>query len=261
LIWQHLLPALLSGGAVGFSLGLIGGGGSMLAVPLLLYVVGVPDVHLAIGTSALAVSINAFVNLFSHWRAGTVRWPCALLFGFGGALGAATGSTIGKLVDGKELLFLFAFVMIAAGAAMLQPRLAGGDSEIRVTPKIAARLVLLGLAAGSMAGFFGIGGGFMVVPGIMLGSGLPILYAIGSSLFAVGLFGFTTATNYALSGFVDWRIAAQFVAGGVLGGVLGIMLAVRLSSRKRALNYIFATLIFMAAGYILLRTGTNLFPT
>ena len=123
------------------------------------------------------------------------------------------------------------------------------------------RLVLLGLAAGSMAGFFGIGGGFMVVPGIMLGSGLPILYAIGSSLFAVGIFGFTTATNYALSGFVDWTIAAEFIVGGVLGGVFGIMLAVRLASQKRALNYIFAALIFMAAGYILLRTGMDLYPT
>ncbi len=260
MIWQ-IVPALLSGGAVGFSLGLIGGGGSMLAVPLLLYVVGVPDVHLAIGTSALAVSINAFVNLFSHWRAGTVRWRCALLFGSGGALGAAAGSTLGKLVPGQDLLFLFALVMVAAGIAMLQPRAAGGKSEIHVTPQIAMRLVLLGLGAGFLAGFFGIGGGFLIVPGIVLGSGLNMLCAIGSSLFAVGIFGLTTATNYALSGLVDWRIAAEFVAGGAAGGVFGMMLAVRLASQKRVLNYIFAAVIFSAAGYILLRAGMDLFPT
>ena len=79
MIWQQVLLALLSGGAVGFSLGLIGGGGSILAVPLLLYVVGITDAHVAIGTSALAVALNAFVNLLSHWRAGTVRWPLVWL--------------------------------------------------------------------------------------------------------------------------------------------------------------------------------------
>ena len=72
--------AVLSGGAVGFSLGLIGGGGSILAVPLLLYVVGIGDAHVAIGTSALAVSANAFGNLVGHWRAGNVKWPCAATF-------------------------------------------------------------------------------------------------------------------------------------------------------------------------------------
>jgi uncharacterized membrane protein YfcA len=258
LIWPHLLPALLSGGAVGFSLGLIGGGGSILAVPLLLYVVGVKDAHVAIGTSALAVALNAFINLVSHWRAGTVRWPFALVFGSAGALGAAAGSSIGKLVDGENLLFLFAFVMIAAGMAMLRPRAAGGESNILITPAIAMRLVLLGVGAGALAGFFGIGGGFLVVPGIMLGSGLTILCAIGSSLFAVGIFGLTTAVNYALSGLVDWTVAAEFIAGGALGGVIGMHTAVRLASKRRALNYVFASLVFVAAAYMLLRTGMHL---
>jgi len=244
---------------VGFSLGLIGGGGSILAVPLLLYVVGVTDAHVAIGTSALAVALNAFINLLSHWRAGTVRWPCALVFGSAGALGAAAGSSIGKLVGGESLLFLFAFVMIAAGVAMLRPRAAGGETEVAITPSIAMRLVLLGVGAGALAGFFGIGGGFLVVPGIMLGSGLTILCAIGSSLFAVGVFGLTTAVNYALSGLVDWKIAAEFIAGGALGGVLGMKAAIRLSSKRKALNYVFACLVFVAAAYMLMRTGTHLF--
>src|ERR1051325_102812 len=107
--------AVLSGGVVGFSLGIIGGGGSILAVPLLLYVVGITDAHVAIGTSALAVAVNAFVNLIGHWRAGTVHWTCALLFGSAGAFGAAIGSTLGKLVASENLLVLFALIMIVAG--------------------------------------------------------------------------------------------------------------------------------------------------
>ncbi|HUJ99564.1 MAG TPA: sulfite exporter TauE/SafE family protein, partial [Stellaceae bacterium] len=194
------LLALLSGSLVGFSLGLIGGGGSILAVPLLLYVVGISDPHVAIGTSALAVAANAFVNLAGHWRAGTVKWPCAAAFAASGVVGAAIGSTLGKAFDGRKLLFVFALVMIAVGAAMLRPRLSGGDPGVRINPRIALRLIAVGLVAGAISGLFGIGGGFLIVPGIMLGSGMPILNAIGSSLFSVGAFGLTTAVNYALSG-------------------------------------------------------------
>ena len=100
--WAQEVLALLSGGAVGFSLGLIGGGGSILAVPLLLYVVGITDPHVAIGTSALAVTANAFANLLSHWRAGNVKWACAATFAFAGIVGAAMGSTLGKLIDANS---------------------------------------------------------------------------------------------------------------------------------------------------------------
>src|SRR6516165_592868 len=122
LSWTQHALAVLSGGAVGFSLGLIGGGGSILAVPLLLYIVGIGDPHVAIGTSALAVSVNAFVNLMGHWRAGTVKWPCATVFAASGIVGAALGSSLGKIVDGRKLLALFALAMIAVGIAMLRPR-------------------------------------------------------------------------------------------------------------------------------------------
>ena len=260
MISLQTLLALLSGAAVGFSLGIIGGGGSILAVPLLLYVVGVKDPHLAIGTSALAVSLNAFVNLMSHWRAGNVHWPCAILFGAASAFGAAIGSTLGILVSGEKLLFLFALVMIAAGIAVLRPRAAGGEAcGVKVDSRIAWRLGWLGLGAGLVSGFFGIGGGFMVVPGIMLGSGLPILNAIGSSLFSVGTSGLATAINYALSGFVAWGIAGEFVAGGAIGGFFGMRAAVRLAGKKRALTYLFAGIVFTVAAYMLIRSGALLF--
>jgi uncharacterized membrane protein YfcA len=258
LIAAQTILAVLSGAAVGFSLGLIGGGGSILAVPLLLYVVGVEDPHVVIGTSAFAVAVNAFVNLISHWRAGTVKWPCALVFGSAGALGAAIGSTLGKIVEGQRLLFLFSLVMFAIGFAMLRPKAAGGDPTVKLNPKMAARLVAIGLGAGTVSGFFGIGGGFLVVPGIMLGSGMPILNAIGSSLFAVGAFGLTTAINYAISGLVDWAVALEFILGGALGGFLGMKACVRLGERKRVLNYVFSAIIFTVALYMLVRTGIAL---
>ena len=247
--------ALISGGAVGFSLGLIGGGGSILAVPLLLYVVGIGDAHVAIGTSALSVSANAFGNLIGHGRAGNVKWPCAAAFAVAGIAGAAIGSSLGKLVDGQQLLFLFALAMIAVGLAMLRPRAAAGDPNIRITPAIGVRLVVIGLLVGAFSGFFGIGGGFLIVPGIMLGSGMPILNAIGSSLLSVGAFGLTTAVNYAVSGLIDWKIATLFVAGGLAGGLFGMRAALRLAANRRTLTYTFAAVIFVVAAYMLLRTG------
>jgi uncharacterized protein len=247
--------ALVSGSAVGFSLGLIGGGGSILAVPLLLYVVGIGDAHVAIGTSALAVSANAFGNLLGHWHAGNVKWPCAATFAVAGIIGAAIGSSLGKLIDGQRLLFLFALAMIAVGIAMLRPRAAAGDPNIRITPGIAVRLVAIGLMVGAFSGFFGIGGGFLIVPGIMLGSGMPILNAVGSSLLSVGTFGLTTAVNYAASGLIDWKIAGLFIAGGLAGGLFGMGGAVRLAAKRWALTHIFAGVIFAVAAYMLVRTG------
>ena len=253
------LLALLSGSLVGFTLGLIGSGGSILALPLLLYVVGVTDPHVAIGTSALAVAINAFANLFGHWRAGTVKWPCAAMFAISGVIGAAIGSSLGKLVGGEKLLFLFALVIFAVGIAMLRPRDTSGDPDVRINPAIALRLGAIGLLAGAISGFFGIGGGFLIVPGIMLGSGMPIINAIGSSLFSVGAFGLTTAINYALSGLIDWPIAGAFILGGVAGGFGGMKAALRLSAEKRLLSRIFAGVLFAVGAYMAVRSGSAFF--
>jgi uncharacterized membrane protein YfcA len=250
--------AVLSGSAVSFSLGLIGGGGSILAVPLLLYVVGLPSTHLAIGTSALAVAVNAFANLAQHARAGTVKWPCAAVFAAAGVLGALVGSTIGKAVDGDRLLVLFALVMVTVGVAMLRRGDTAGDPSVRITPAIGLRLVGIGFLTGLLSGFFGIGRGFLIVPGIMLGSGMAILNAVGSSLLSVGAFGTATAANYALSGLIDWPVATLFVAGGVAGGAIGMRAAVRLAVRKGTLNRIFAAVIFAVAAYVLYRSAGEL---
>ncbi len=247
------LLTILCGSLVGFSLGLIGGGGSILAVPLLLYVVGVPDPHVAIGTSALAVAANAFVNLAQHARAGTVKWPCAATFAASGVVGALAGSSLGKSVNGEGLLFLFALVMVVVGISMLRGRGSEGDPTVHINKSIAVRLVGIGFLTGAVSGFFGIGGGFLIVPGLLLGSGMAVINAIGSSLFSVGTFGLTTAANYALSGLVDWTVAGLFIAGGVVGGFAGMKAAVRLSTRKGVLTQVFAGVLFAVAAYMLYR--------
>lgn len=247
--------ALLSGSFVGFTLGLIGGGGSILAVPLLLYVVGMADPHRAIGTSALAVAVNAFANLAQHARRGTVKWPCAAVFGLAGILGAAIGSTLGKLVDGQRLLFLFGLVMIVVAIVMARPRTASAGADVHLDRQKAPRLIAVGLAVGGLSGFFGIGGGFLVVPGLILGSGMAMLNAIGSSLLSVGLFGLTTSVNYAISGLVDWVIALEFIGGGVLGGYVGTRLAAHLAPQRATLNRIFAVLVATVGAYILWRNA------
>ena len=247
------LLAVLCGGVIGFSLGLVGGGGSILAVPMLLYIVGFRDPHIAIGTSALAVSVNAFIGFAEHWRAGNVIWPCAAVFAISGVIGAALGSTLGKLVDGKSLVLLFAFLMIAVGVAMLIPRKAGGTVPEKIDTPMAMRLSGMGFAAGCVSGFFGIGGGFLIVPGIMFACGMPIINAIGSSLLSVGAHGLTTAINYAISGYVDWWVAAEFIAGGAIGGYAGMKSANALAQKKKFLTHLFIVIIFAMAAYMIWR--------
>ena len=204
--------AAASGAVVGLTLGLVGGGGSILAVPLLVYVVGVASPHVAIGTSAIAVSASAFANLVSHWRAGNVKWGCAAVFAVSGVFGALAGSSVAKAIDGQKLLALFGLLMLAVGVLMLRKRAGAGDPEVRLSKATASRLlpmlIGIGFGVGLLSGFFGIGGGFLIVPGLMLATGMPLTFAIGTSLVAVTAFGAATAVSYALSGLVDWRWAA-----------------------------------------------------
>jgi hypothetical protein len=243
--------ALLCGSFVGFSLGLVGGGGSILAVPLMLYVVGVPSVHVAIGTSALAVALNAAANLFAHARAGTVKWRCAGVFAAAGVIGAFGGSTLSKWVEGPKLLALFALLMLVVAGVMLARRTQEGDATIQLDRGNLPKLLASGLATGTLSGFFGIGGGFLIVPGLMLATGMPIVNAIGSSLVSVTAFAGTAALNYAISGFLDWRLALVFLAGGVLGGLPGGQAACKLGDKRGALNVIFAGITAAVALYML----------
>ncbi|HEX7325849.1 MAG TPA: sulfite exporter TauE/SafE family protein [Rhodanobacteraceae bacterium] len=251
----HLVAAVCCGGLVGFSLALTGGGGSTLAVPLLLYVVGMGDAHMAIGTSALAVGLNAYANLVPHARAGHVRWRPAIIFTAAGIIGAFVGSEIGKWVNGRELVGLFAILVLVVAVLMARPRRQSSASSLGETPPwLRTRISGTGLGAGVISGFFGVGGGFLIVPGLMLSARMTIIDAIGTSLFGVGSFGIVTALNYARSGLIDWPIAGEFIAGGIVGGWLGAILARHLSTKRSALNWIFAGLLFAIGVYMLVRT-------
>ena len=244
---------LASGMLVGFSLGLVGGGGSILAVPLMVYVVGVPDAHVAIGTSAVAVAANAAMNLSNHARGGSVRWSCALVFAAAGVAGAFAGSIAGKMIDGQKLLALFALLMLVIAALMLKTRSRIGVADARINWDNTPAVVGLGLATGTLAGFFGIGGGFLIVPALMLATGMSIMNAISSSLVAVTAFGLTTAASYAYSGLISWKLAGLFVAGGIAGGLIGTRSAQLLAGRRGALNIVFSVVIIAVALYMLAR--------
>lgn len=255
----HAMLSVASGSLVGFTLGLIGGGGSILAVPLLVYVVGVPSPHVAIGTSAIAVAASAAANLAGHARAKTVKWPCALVFAVSGIIGAAGGAHIGKMVNGSRLLLLFGVLMVAVGLIMTRPRKSGGNPDVTLTresmPRLLPLLIGIGFSVGALSGFFGIGGGFLIVPGLMGATAMPLINAIGSSLVSVTAFGLTTAASYALSGLVDWTLAFLFIVGGALGGLAGIRLAHHLAGRSRhALTLTFSGVVIAVGLYVIVKS-------
>jgi uncharacterized protein len=242
---------VFSGLLVGFILGLLGGGGSILAVPLLLYFVGYNHPHVVIGTTAVAVALTAYANLFTHWRAGTVRWKPALFFTFPGVIGAAIGSQVGKIFPSAPLLFLFALLMIAVAISMLRPREASATKPTRSAKAMQALLLGTGFSVGLLSGFFGIGGGFLIVPGLLFATGMPLLNAVGTSLFSVGIFGTTTGITYALAGLVNWLIVVEYLLGGVLGGIIGTRVALVLGTKKQLLARTFSGLVLLVAIYML----------
>lgn len=250
---EALFLAALGGVLIGLLLTVFGGGGSVLATPWLIYVVGVVDTHIAIGTSAAAVAVNAATGLWAQARAGTVKWPCASVFATAGLAGALVGAEIGKRIDGAMLLDWFAIAMIAIAASMLVPRKSEGDPAVRLTPIMVWKLAPVGLAAGFAAGFFGIGGGFLIAPGLMASTGMTLANAAASSLVSVTLFGSATSASYALSGQIDWLLFCALVAGGGVGAALGLPVSRWLATRVSVARTIFALLVAAVAVYILLK--------
>lgn len=245
-----IVSALLSGALVGALLGLFGGGGSVLATPLLLYVVGIRDPHVAIGTSAAAVAVNAGLNLVAHGRGGRVKWPCASVFAGAGLIGSFLGSTLAKAIDGQRLLLGFALAMAAIALSMMRRPKSQGDPLVHITPGLMLKLTPLGLLTGLAAGFFGIGGGFLIVPGLMAATGMTLANATASSLLSVSLFGAATSLNYAASGLINWPVAGLFILGGLAGGAVGVRGAALLAAHALPARRLFASLVLAVAAYV-----------
>lgn len=248
--WAHSIWAALSGGLVGFILALIGGGGSILSVPLMVYVVGVSNPHVAIGTSALSVAANACSALVHHARGRNVSWRWGLLYATSGVGGAFLGAMAGKAIGGGELLFIFALLMIVVAVLMLKHQRAYAASGAAWNNQNIAKVVGCGSVSGIVSGFFGIGGGFLIVPGLTLSTRMPMIEAIGTSLIAVTAFGLTTAVSYAMSGLVNWPVAATFIFGGIIGARIGVFAARHLSKGK-ALTRTFAIFVIAVAIFML----------
>ncbi len=245
-----LVLATVSGAVIGVLLTVFGGGGSVLATPLLLYVVGVRDPHVAIGTSAAAVAVNAAIGLAGQARAGAVKWPCALVFGAAGLAGALVGAHLAKQIDGGRLVLWFAVAMALVGVSMLLPRKGQGDPAVHLNAAMTVKLAPLGLLTGLAAGFFGIGGGFLIVPGLIAATGMTLAHAAASSLVSVVVFGAATSASYAASGLVDWPVFAALVAGGGLGALAGLPAARALARRADTARRIFALMVLATAAYV-----------
>lgn len=207
---------------VGISLGLLGGGGSILTVPLLAYVAGM-DAKQAIATSLLVVGTTSAVAAVSHARAGRVQWRTGLIFGAAGMAGAYGGGLLARYIPGSVLLIGFAAMMIATAVAMLRGRkdVAPADPHHHIpVPKVIAE----GLVVGLVTGLVGAGGGFLVVPALALLGGLPMPVAVGTSLVVITMKSFAGFAGYLSSVAIDWRVAGMVTAAAVVGALLGARL-------------------------------------
>ena len=252
------IAAAVAGGAViGLLLSVFGGGGSVLATPLLLYFVGVADAHVAIGTASAAVAVNALAGLAMQARAGRVKWPCAIVFGVSGLAGALVGAAVAKRMDGGDLMIWFAVAMAAVAVSMLVPRKGDGDPGVRLTPMMTLKLAPLGVVTGLAAGFFGIGGGFLIAPGLMAATGMTLANAAASSLISVTLFGAATSISYAASSLVDWGLFAALVAGGAAGTIAAVPVSRALADRAPLARRMFALMVLATAAYVGWRSLTG----
>lgn len=233
---------------VGISLGLLGGGGSILAVPILTGVGGV-EPRAAIASSLLIVGTTSAVGLLQHARAGRVRWRVGVVFGAAGVVGALVGGLLGGMLPRGVLMVVLAGTMIAAAVAMLRRRPRKDGTE-PARPRIALVLVL-GTAVGSLAGLVGAGGGFLIVPALILLAGLPASAAIGTSLLVIAMQSLAGLAAQPALPDIPWALVLPFTAIAVTGSFLGSALTGRIP--ERALRAGFAVLVLTVAFALLVQ--------
>lgn len=238
---------------IGVALGLLGGGGSILTVPILVYVVGIAA-HEAIALSLLIVGVTSVAAALPHARSRRVQWRTALLFGATSMVGAFAAGKLARFIPGAVLLLLFGVMMLVTALAMMR----GGQQEageegtdrerpLRELPLI--KIVLEGLGVGAITGLVGAGGGFLVVPALVIFGKLPMRTAVGTSLVVIAMKSFAAFAGYAATTHVDWGFAAMAIAAAVGGSFLGSGLSSRLS--QGLLRRGFAWFVIVMAVFIL----------
>ncbi len=230
---------------IGIGLGVLGGGGSILTVPLLVYVLGVPD-KAAIAASLFVVGVTSAVAAWAHARAGNVSWRTSLVFAVGGMSGAFVGGRLAQFVPATWLLAVFATIMLAAAFFMWR----GRSQDATTKPAAPLPLLLLqGLVIGSVTGLVGAGGGFLIVPALALSGGLSMPRAVGSSLVVIALQSFAGFAGHIGHVQVPWTLTLAVTGTAVAGSFLGAAWSKRIS--PTALRKGFAVFIVIMAAFIL----------
>ncbi|WP_034647617.1 sulfite exporter TauE/SafE family protein [Corynebacterium sputi] len=225
-----MVIAVLAAVIVGVLVGVLGGGGSILTVPVLTYVLGM-EPHEAIASSLVIVGLTALFGMIPHARARRVRWRIGLIFGAAGMVGAFLGGLLGGVLPGEVLMVAFAVMMIATSAAMLRPRRLpssrtspGGEPA----PFQSVRIAIDGLLVGIATGVVGAGGGFMIVPALVLLAGLPMTAAVGTSLLVISMKSAAGLSGYLVNVQIDWPLVLGFSAIAIVGAQGGYLLASRI---------------------------------
>jgi hypothetical protein len=251
--------ALALGLLIGVLLGLLGGGGSILAVPALMYGVGMP-LAAAIPTSLLVVGISSASALLPRLREGHVQWRIAAVFGGAGALAAFAGAAVNRLLPPVIVLIGFALLMVAAGIRMLGDRVpeggacalpSGGVNWRGCLPKAIGS----GLVVGFLTGLFGVGGGFLIIPALVLLLGLPMTVAVGTSLLIIVINSVAGFIAHAGDNPLDYRIVAAFAVAAVAGSLVAGRFATRLPAER--LRRWFAYLVFTVAAFVIVQAIIN----
>lgn len=241
---------------VGFVLGLLGGGGSVLTVPILIYALHVP-VKPAIATSLCVVGLVAFIGFLSHLRQRTVATKVALTFGPFAVVAAYAGARIAKHIPSEAQLVLFALVGLAGSVLMLRgtSMKSGGTGSVGYTfdfdRRTVALLGLQGIGVGLLTGVIGVGGGFLIVPALVLVAKLPMRLAVGTSLLVITMNALSGFAGYAGTVQIDWYLVAWFTGFAAVGSIVGTLASKRVPQQR--LRQVFAALLIAVSLYVLYR--------
>jgi uncharacterized membrane protein YfcA len=239
--------ALSLGLAIGVLLGLVGGGGSILAVPALVYVLGEP-VKSATTESLLVVGSAALIGALAYARAGRIDVRLGLALGAAGSAGAIAGTVLNRLAPDRAILLPFSAVLLAAAIGMFL-RSRNAEAPATDEPPLWSRVVPIGLGTGALTGFFGVGGGFVVVPALVVLLGLPMTAAVGTSLLVIAVTSAAALAAHLASGGVDWRVTGTLTAASIGGTLIGRRLAAHV--RPVALARGFAALLVAIAAVVI----------
>ena len=237
---------------IGLSLGVLGGGGSILTVPILVYVAGF-EAKEAIAASLFVVGVTSAVSVLSHARGGRVMWRTGLIFGAAGMAGAFVGGLLGGHIPGQILLIAFAIMMVATSVAMLRGRKKkNNDGAAPVKHDLPLGRVLLdGAVVGLITGLVGAGGGFLVVPALALLGGLPMSVAVGTSLVVIAMKSFAGLAGYLTTVQLDWGITLGVTAAAIVGSLIGSKLAGRIP--EAALRKAFGWFVLAMGTFVLIQ--------